>query len=119
MFVLAVIGREIDEPFAADEMKFGGPDRIAVRTEGGRRPNADSLIFADGGNARGFANENPLMVSALAIIVKALVENHPRVRRLWWQYRVNIAFNRYVFATHQKRGRSTGPQPLKDIFWMR
>ena len=72
-------------------MQLRRPDCIAVRSERRSGPDADAGIFADGSNGSGFANANPLLAFAFAIIVEALVEDHPRVRRVWWQYWVNTA----------------------------
>src|SRR5690349_11330205 len=81
VLVLAVIGSEVDVPFAANAMQFRRPNRIAVRTETGSCPNTGAGVLADGSNGPGFANANALLAFAFAIIVEALVENHPGVRR--------------------------------------
>jgi hypothetical protein len=91
ILVLAVIGGEVDEPAIADAMKFRGPDSIAVGAKLRGTPNANSRVLADGTDGLGFADPDAFVVPALAIIVEALVEDHPRVRRVRWQYWVDIA----------------------------
>ena len=84
VLVLAVIGGEVDVPFAADEVQLRRPDRVAVGAERRSRPDARAWVFTDRSNGSGFADANALLAFALAIIVEALVEDHPRVRRVWW-----------------------------------
>ena len=51
-------------------------------------PDASSRIAANVGDGWGFADADAFVLAALAIKIEALVEDHPRVSRMWWQDRV-------------------------------
>src|SRR5438552_14848980 len=87
--VVAIVGGVIDEPFALNQVQFRCPDIIRVLAPNRRSPDAHTRVLADPGDGPGTADEDPPIAPALRVIIKAAVEDHPRVGRMRWQNRVN------------------------------
>jgi hypothetical protein len=82
-------------------------------------PDTNSGILSNGENRGRLAQANAPMILAFAVVVQTVVENHPRVRRVWWQYRVNIAFSSSIGCNSPEALLLNQPSAAKDFFWVR
>src|SRR5581483_3725091 len=114
--IVAVIGGVIDKPAIADAMQFRRPEVVAVPTRGGRVPDTNAGVLANAGNGpRTTDDDAALVVPALAVIVKALVVNHPGVRGMGWEYRVYTSAFRASELSNTDLDRSRAPPPGEPV----
>ncbi len=87
--IAAIVGGIIDEPAAPNAMQLRSPNGFGIFASPRRRPNNLPVVLADRGNGAGLADsDTPLAIAIFAIVIGPLVEDHPRVGGMWWQYRV-------------------------------
>ena len=93
VIIVTVIRRVVDEPATVDQVQFWGPNVVGIATSCRRAPDTNAGILADTDNSARAANVDMPLVAGLRVIIVATVENHPRVGRVRWQYRIdNFAF---------------------------
>ena len=109
--ILAIVGGVIDEPAAVDQMKFGGPDIVAIAAALRSGPNAHAGVAADAGDGAGAADVDVPLVPALTVVVKSAVENHPRIGRMRWEDRV-YSFDSFNCFRLWKRTPRTAPASM-------
>src|SRR4029079_11786892 len=81
------------KPVSVDPVEFWRPESIGIAPFRWGMPDENAGIMRNAGDGWGFANADAaLLVAALAVIIGSLVENHPGIRRMRRQERVNNGF---------------------------